>query len=413
LKRFAEALVSHDRALAFRPHDVGALSNRGIALALLGRFDEALASYDRALAIRPDHAEVLNNRGKAFREVKRLDEALASYDRALRFDPGNADHHLNRALLLLLTGSFADGWHEYEWRRKTKGRGERTFNAPEWAGEDVSGECLLFYSERGLGDTIQFARFARSAASRAARVVLEVPVALEGLLQRLHGGATIVRAGAPVPDFDRHLPLMSVPFVLGWTPEQGAAETPYLSADPVRVDRWSRRLPGGGFRVGIAWQGNPAAPADRGRSIPLRAFPPLGQIPGVRLISLQKGSGVEQMADLPPGMAVDSLGADFDSGPDAFLDTAAVMMHLDLIVTSDTAVAHLAGALGRPVWIALRHVPDWRWMLDCEDSPWYPTARLFRQRRTGDWNEVFERMTRELAQAVGGNSPSASPTRRA
>jgi tetratricopeptide (TPR) repeat protein len=410
LKRFAEALASHDRALALRPHDVGALNNRGITLALLDRFEEALASYDRALAIRPDHPEVLNNRGKALRELMRFDEALASYDRAIEIDPGKADHRLNRALLLLLLGNFDDGWREYEWRRKTKGRDERTFNAPEWAGADPSGERLLLYGEQGLGDTIQFARFTRSAARRRAMVILEVPAALEGLLQWLDCGATIVRTGAPAPDFDRHLPLMSLPFILGWAPQRSAAETPYLSADPVRVDQWSQRLPGAAFRIGIAWQGNPAAPADRGRSIPLRAFAPLGRIPGVRLISLQKGSGVEQLADLPLGMMVETLGADFDNGPDAFLDTAAVMMHLDLIVTSDTAVAHLAGALGRPVWIALKHVPDWRWMIDREDSAWYPTASLFRQTRAGDWDDVFARMARELAHAIAGNSPPASPT---
>jgi tetratricopeptide (TPR) repeat protein len=400
LKRFEEALASYDRALAIRPDYADALNGRGNWLHQHQRCDEALASYDMALAIRPDYAEALNNRGNALLELRRFDEALASYERAFRLDPGDADHRLNRALLLLLTGSFADGWREYEWRRKTKGR-ERAFNGREWAGEDVSGERLLLYSEQGLGDTIQFARFARSVARRGARVILEVPAPLGGLLQRLDGDAIILRAGDPLPDFDRHLSLMSAPFILGWT-----GEIPYLSADPIRIDQWSKRLPAGVFRVGIAWQGNPAAPVDKGRSIPLTAFAPLGRIPGVRLISLQKGSGVEQLADLPPGMVVETLGADFDSGPDAFLDTAAVMMHLDLIVTSDTAVAHLAGALGRPVWMVLKHVPDWRWMIDREDSPWYPTARLFRQTDAGNWDEVFTRVAADLTQVVA-NSETA------
>jgi tetratricopeptide (TPR) repeat protein len=406
LKRFEEALASYDRALAIRPDYADALNGRGNWLHQHQRCDEALASYDKALAIRPDYAEALNNRGNALLDLRRFNEALASYDRALRLDPRDADHRLNRALLLLLTGSFAEGWREYEWRRKTKGR-ERTLNGREWAGEDVSGERLLLYSEQGLGDTIQFARFARSVARRGAGVILEVPAPLGGLLKRLDGDAIILRAGDPLPDFDRHLPLMSAPFILGCTPEQGAGEIPYLSADPIRIDQWSKRLPAGVFRVGIAWQGNPAAPVDKGRSIPLTAFAPLGRIPGVRLISLQKGSGVEQLADLPPGMVVETLGADFDSGPDAFLDTAAVMMHLDLIVTSDTAAAHLAGALGRPVWIVLKHVPDWRWMIDREDSPWYPTARLFRQIDAGNWDEVFTRVAAELTQVVA-NSATAS-----
>jgi tetratricopeptide (TPR) repeat protein len=406
LKRYEEALESYDRALAIRPDYAEALNGRGGALLDLERYEEALTSYDRALALRPDYASPFNNRAKVLLELKRLDEALTSYDRALQLDPDNAEHRRNRALLLLLTGFFAEGWREYEWRRKIKQRGERTFDRPEWAGEDVSGGRLLLYSEQGLGDTIQFVRFARLTARRGARVILEVPAPLGGLLQRLDGHATIVRAGEPLSDFDRHLPLMSAPFILDWTPEQGTVEIPYLSADPARVDQWSRRLPAGVFRVGVAWQGNAAAPVDKGRSIPLTAFAPLGRIPGVRLISLQKGPGLEQMADLPPDMVVETLGTDFDSGPDAFLDTAAVMMHLDLIVTSDTAVAHLAGALGRPVWIVLKHVPDWRWMIDREDSPWYPTARLFRQQRAGNWEEVFARVADELAQ-VAANSETA------
>jgi FkbM family methyltransferase len=406
LGRYEEALASHDRSLTIRADDVNALNCRGITLWELDRFEEAVASYDRALAIRRDYPHALNNRGKALRELKRLDEALASYDRALELGPGNADHRLNRALLLLLLGSFGDGWREYEWRRKTKEWGGRTLTGPEWAGEDISGQRLLLYGEQGLGDTIQFARFARSLAGRGAKVILEVQARLGGLLQRLDCEAIIVRAGEKLPDYDGHLPLMSVPFVFGWTPDRDAGEIPYLSADPIRVEQWLSRLPADVFRVGIAWQGRPSAPIDKGRLIPLKAFAPLSQVPGVTLISLQKGPGVEQLADLPPGMAIQMLGADFDSGPDAFLDTAAVMMHLDLIVTCDTAVAHLAGALGRPVWIVLRQVPDWRWMMDRSDSPWYPTALLFRQTRSGDWNEVFEKMASALAPAVAVNASS-------
>jgi hypothetical protein len=211
-----------------------------------------------------------------------------------------------------------------------------------------------------------------------------------------------------LPTSDLHCSLLSVPGAFGTTLATIPGGVPYLAARPATVAAWRRRLtdqqglsssplPPRVFRVGVAWQGNPGVPADKGRSIPLKAFAPLCRIPGVRLISLQKGSGTEQLANLPPGMGVETLGVDFDSGPDAFLDTAAVMMHLDLIVTCDTAVAHLAGALGRPVWIVLKHVPDWRWMMDREDSPWYPTACLFRQTRAGDWDEVFTRVEAELA----------------
>lgn len=396
LKRFEEALESYDRALAIRPDHIEALNNRGCALKELGQIEEALASYERALAVRPDFADAFNNRGNALLELGQTGEALASYDRSVDLNAQNAEYRFNRSLLLLLLGSFDEGWREYEWRRRRKISVERTFNVPEWEGEPVSGKRLLLYSEQGFGDTIQFARFARCVTNLGAQVILEVQAPLGGLLRRLDGEAIIVRRGEPLPEFDLRLPLVSVPFVLGLVPQRLPAEAPYLSADPVRVDLWSSRLPTRGLRVGIAWQGNPSLSTDKGRSIPLKAFAPLARISGVTLISLQKNTGVEQLADLPPGMAVETLGADLDAGPDAFVDTAAVMMNLDLIVSCDTAVAHLAGALGRPVWVLLRKAPDWRWMLDREDTPWYPTARLFRQIGPGDWDDVLNKVAAEL-----------------
>ena len=211
----------------------------------------------------------------------------------------------------------------------------------------------------------------------------------------------MISAGERVPDFDFRLPLVSAPFRLGFDPNREPAEIPYLSAEPDLVAAWAEQLPARGLRVGIAWQGRADTPLDKGRSFPLRALAPLAQVPGVTLISLQQNAGTEQLAELPAGMAVATLGDGFDAGPDGFVDTAAVMASLDLVVTSDTSIAHLAGALGRPVWIALRHVPDWRWMLDRDDSPWYPTARLFRQRRPGDWSEVAERMAAALSAVPG------------
>jgi predicted O-linked N-acetylglucosamine transferase (SPINDLY family)/glycosyltransferase involved in cell wall biosynthesis/SAM-dependent methyltransferase len=396
LNRYEEALASFDRALAIRPGYVEALSNRGCALKEQGRPEEALENFDRALTIRPDNAGALNNRGCTLLELMRFQEALASYDRSVDLDPQNAEYHNNRSLLLLMLGSFEEGWREYEWRRKRKSWEERKFQAPEWAGEPISGKRLLLYGEQGLGDTIQFARFVRSLTALGAMPILEVQPPLGALLRRLDGQAIIVRQNEELPDFDLQLPLLSVPFALGYTPDQNSPAPPYLSADPDRVEFWSRRLPTRGFRVGIAWQGNPLQPTDKARSIPLRAFASLARLAGIVLVSLQKDAGVDQLAALPLGMVVESLGVDFDAGRDAFLDTAAVMMNLDLVITCDTAVAHLAGALGRPVWIMLKQVPDWRWMLDREDSPWYPTARLFRQTRAGDWDEVLARVAVEL-----------------
>jgi tetratricopeptide (TPR) repeat protein len=397
LGRYEAAAKSYERALALRPDYVQAYVNRADLLKQLERFDEAVTSYDRALALQPKLPHALNNRALALVELQRFAAALESHDRAIQLDPENADHRLNRAVLLLQLGNFADGWREYEWRRKQQVWTESAFTAPEWTGESVAGKRVFLFCEQGFGDAIQFARFAGSVTRLGGTAVLGARPGLERMLERLQGGPVVVRDGAKPPVFDLRLPLMSAPHVLGFAPDQVPAAVPYLSADPDLVERWSRRLPAGGFKIGIAWQGKFGVPVDRGRSIPLRAFAPLGRIPDVRLISLQKYEGVEQLADLPAGMTVETLGGDFDAGPDAFLDTAAVMMHLDLVVTSDSAVAHLAGALARPVWIVLRQVADWRWLLDREDSPWYPTARLFRQRRAGDWDEVFTRVAAELA----------------
>ena len=395
LKRFNEAVASYDRALALKPDHVEAHNNRGIALDELGRHEDALASYTQALTLNPDYAEAHNNRGTCLIDLGRCDEALASYDAALALNAGYVECCWNRSLLLLRLGRFAEGWRDYEWRRKRDAWEPQTFAGPEWTGEAAAGKRLLFYSEQGLGDTIQFARFAGTVAAAGAEVVVQVQPPLRRLIGSL-GGVTVIGKGDRLPAVDAHLPLMSLPNVLGTIPVGG-----YLAAEPERVRAWSKRLPRGTFNVGIVWQGNPNAKCESGRSIPLRAFAPLAAVPGVRLVSLQKNEGAEQLRDLPSGMAVETLGKAFDAGPDAFLDSAAVLMNLDLVITSDTAMAHLAGALGRPVWIALQHVPDWRWMLERKDTPWYPTARLFRQSRSGDWDSLFARIAAELTRLVG------------
>jgi hypothetical protein len=221
----------------------------------------------------------------------------------------------------------------------------------------------------------------------------------------------VIARGTPPPSYDFHMPLMSLPAALRMSEAAIPADVPYLRAEPERAAAWRERLGQNGFKIGVAWQGRPGVAIDRGRSIPLRCFRPLARLPGLRLISLQKNHGVDQIENLPEGFAVETLGADFDAGSDAFLDTAAVMEDLDLVITSDTAIAHLAGALGRPVWLVLRHMPDWRWQLMREDSPWYPTARLFRQRRAGEWDEVFERVARELERVLAGERDRLQPAR--
>ena len=399
LDRFDEALESYDLALAVRPDHSETLNNRGLVLGELARFDEALECYERALAIRPNFAEAASNRGLALQELGRFEEALQSYDQALAINPHYEECRFNRGLLHLLTGRFAEGWQGYESRRKMARWAFGSLPGREWNTGYPEGKRLLLYAEQGLGDTIQFSRFACAVAAKGAEVFLQVQPALAGLLKGLRG-VTVIRYGEPPPQYDAHLPLMSVPRILNVTPETIPTGVPYLFAEPARVEAWAARLPIGKFRVGIAWQGKLDRQLDQGRSIPLRAFAPLCRIPGISLISLQKHQGLDQVARLPAGMAVETLGEEFDSGPDAFLDTAAVMMSLDLVISRDGVIVHLAGALGRPAWIALRRVPEWRWMMDREDSSWYPMARLFRQRRAGDWDEVFERIATEVARLV-------------
>ncbi len=395
LRRPEEALVSCDRAIALQPDSSDAYVNRGNALQHLQRLDEALASYDQAIALDPDDPTVHNNRATVLMLLQRYDEALAGYDRALALKPGEAETHFNKALGLLLLGQFAPGWRLYEWRKRRRPPiADRVVPQPLWTGaQDLRGKTLFIHWEQGLGDTIQFCRYANLAAARGARVLLDVQPPLRRLLQTLNPDIEIVAGADAAADY--HSPLLSLPAAFGTTLETIPAGTSYLHAEPDRVARWRRQIGDHGFKVGVCWQGS-TLKVDIGRSFPLAALHPLAVVPGVRLISLQKNEGSAQLQRLPAGMHVETLGEDFDREPDAFLDTAAVMVHLDLIITSDTAVAHLAGALARPTWVALKQVPDWRWLLERTDSPWYPMHRLFRQKAAGDWSGVFADMQREL-----------------
>ena len=386
LGRWQEALASYDGALAADPHHVDTLNNRGAMLQRLGRSEEAISNLAAVLERDPRHVEAINNRGTALRQLGRFAESRAAFDAVLEIQPDFEEARFNRAMLSLLEGRMEEGWRDYEARRRMRDWREWTLPGQEWTGQDLRGKRLLLYFEQGLGDTLQFARFARFLAEAAGEVVLRAQSPINALLRSM-GSVTVIDRDEADQDCDYHLPLMSTPFALGHeAPEYIARPGPYLFADPDRVKRWAGRLGGEGLKIGLSWQGNPQVDVDYGRSVPLAAYQPLGQVPGVRLISLQKNAGTEQLDSLPPGMSVETLGPNFDAGPDAFLDTAAVMMSLDLVVTNDTSMAHLAGALGRPVWIMLSSTPDWRWLMERLDSPWYPTARLFRQSRTGEWD---------------------------
>lgn len=412
-RRLDEAAAAARRAVAVQPSHAEALSTLGNLLRQLDRLASSILAQRNAILFRPACAEALNNLGNSLHDLGRLDEAVTTYGRALASRPDFTDAHWNRALSRLLGGDFSRGWDDYEWRLRQEGfqAPGGPFPQPLWRGEEPARGTLLVHAEQGFGDTIQFIRYVPAAVARGWRVAVEAPRPLLRLLGSLpvpEGRVTLVAKGDPLPPFDAHCPLLSLPRAFRTELATIPAPIPYLGADPERVAAWEPRLPPrttdtdaqGGLQVGIVWQGNPQAAVDRGRSVPLAEFAPLARIPGLRLVSLQKNHGLEQLDRLPDGMTVTVLGPDFDDGPDAFHDTAAVMMGLDLIVTTDTAIAHLAGALGRPVWLALKAVPDWRWLMTREDCPWYPTMRLFRQTRPGDWRPVFARMAGDLFQIM-------------
>ena len=395
--QLAEAAACFGEALRLNPTYAGAYNNLGNAHRDRGCCQEAADCYAAALRCRPDFPEAHNNLGALRALEGKWDQALACYEQALHLRPDYADAHWNRAIAWLIQGDFERGWPEFEWRWRQPQVGPPPFPAPFWDGTPLCGKTILLYAEQGLGDTFQFIRYAPLVKERGGQVVMACQRPLRHVLRRCPGVDRLVAEGDPVPGFDVHAPLMSLPGILGTTLATIPARVPYLSADSVLVEQWHRELSSfRGFRIGIAWQGDPRHPVDRWRSIPLEEFAPLSMLPGTHLFSLQKGPAVTQLGQLADRCRVIDLGSSLDESSGAFMDTAAAMMNLDLVVTSDTAIAHLAGALGVAVWVILGRVPDWRWLLDREHSPWYPTMRLFRQEQRGDWQGVLRRVAAEV-----------------
>lgn len=411
LRRYADAATSYERALQLKPDFLEAHVYRGMALGNIERYEEALASFDRSIALQPGNADAHYNRGNVLGALRRHDDALASFERALTLQPKYVQARWNCALLKLLRGEWCQGLELYEARfNMDELQGPvRRFSQPRWTGqESLSGKTILLWAERGLGDTLQFSRYVSQVRAQGANVILEVQQALESLLKAQFPGVRVTAQGAALDDFDYHCPLLSLPLAFRTEVQSVPAEVPYLEADHDAVESWARRLPHGDVvKVGIAWQGNLDAEKNwaRGRSIPLSAFRALARDPNVCLVSLQTGVGAQQLASVDFRDRILFFGAALDPGPSAFLDTAAVMMSLDLVITADTSVAHLAGALAVPVWVALHATSEWRWLLDRRDSPWYPTMRLFRQRRAGDWSIVFEEIAVELLRRVAELRP--------
>jgi len=406
-RKLDEAIRSFRHALQLDPQFAEAFHNLGSALADNDQLGEAVNAYRRSLKLKPYSAETWTNLGVALTAQGKIEEAVASFDSALQTNPSNVDARGNRALLWLLQGDFHRGWREYEWRWKSNQLHRQDFAQPGWDGSPLSSRTILLHSEQGLGDTLQFVRYASLVKQQnpAAKVVVGCQRRLTNLLSRCPAIDKVVGAGDPLPPFDVHSPLLSLPGIFQTTLETIPAQVPYLFPDPKLVVHWRNKLGNvRGLRIGINWQGRFGEGEFRKRNIPLELFASLAKLPGVQLISLQKREANESHFQQNTPFTVFDPGPEFDTVHGAFEDSAAIMMNLDLVITSDTSVPHLAGALGVPVWLALPFVPDWRWLQNRWDSPWYPTMRLFRQQAAGNWSGVFEAMRVELSNLVAGRS---------
>jgi tetratricopeptide (TPR) repeat protein len=433
--RPADAALCYQKAIAANPQLASAHSNLGNALQKLGHPEDAIACYQKALALHPDFADAHFNLGNVLAECGRLQPAIDCFDTAARLNPGNADAHFNMgntlgrlgrlaeaaaclrratgcrpdfssahnnlAMALLAQGDFAQGWREYEWRwhMPTMRDSRRDFPQPQWRGEAAPGKTLLIHAEQGFGDTLQFCRYATLAAARGLRVILEVPDPLVRLLRGLPGVADILARGHPLPPFDLHCPMVSMPLAFATTLETIPSTPKYLQADTAQTEAWARRFAasGNGLRVGLAWAGNPRphsaelSAIDRRRSLNPALLAPLFTVPGATFFSLQK-DGPAPPADFPLIDVMDEMRD--------FADTAALIETLDLVISVDTAIVHLAAALGKPVWVLERFDSCWRWLNGRRDSPWYPSIRLYRQKLPGDWDSVLTEVRGALRDAA-------------
>jgi Flp pilus assembly protein TadD len=395
LERHEQAIASCRRALAINANLAEAHYNIGNALYALDRHEEAIASFRSALEIKPDDIEVHNNLGLALNDLNRQREAIVLFDRALALNPDFADAHWNRGLALLALGDFRNGLEEYEWRWRTNVTAPmQDFPRPLWLGAtDPRGKTILLHADQGFGDTIQFVRYAPMLAAKGARVMLQVLAPVKALMSGLEGVERVVARGEPLPDFDCHCPLSSLPRAFGTGLESIPARIPYLRASADRVAKWKALLAGGaGPRVGLTWSGNLSTRRHRHRSISLARLLPLLSVPGVRFVSLQKDMSEADARTLEGLPDITHIGDRLND----FADTAAAVSLLDLVISIDTSLVHLAGAMGKPVWVMMLLTQDWRWLLEREDSPWYPSARLFRQTSVGDWDSVIERVRAAL-----------------
>jgi tetratricopeptide (TPR) repeat protein len=410
LKQFEAAVVSFDQAIALKPDYALAYGNRGIAFWNLKQFEAAVVSHDQAIALKPDYAEAYSNRGIAQQGLGLFDAAMVSFDQAIARQPDSAESHFNRSLLSLLRGDFEQGWAEHEWRWRKEdvstSKDKRDFSQPLWLGEEsLQGKTILLYSEQGFGDTLQFCRYVSLVSTLGARVILEINSVLHGLMGSLPQGGHRVVKGHRLPDFDYHCPLLSLPLAFKTRLKTIPSEVPYLKADAVKIHTWQTRL---GVkiktRIGLVWSGNPEHKNDVYRSISLAAL--VNHLPSqFQYVCLQKEIRQVDQATLDDHPEI----LRYPDQITDFADTAALCELMDLVISVDTSAAHLAGALGKPVWVMLPFVPDWRWLLDRDDSPWYPSAKLYRAVQPNNWQSVFERVATDLQDDQTSQSSSEIP----
>jgi len=389
-----EAISCYRKVLQIVPDFVDAYNSLGNLMKKQGMVEEAINCYQKALQINPVNPGILNNLGNVLYEAGCFDKALITYQNALELDPDYPYSHFHISRVLLLSGNYKQGWKEYEWRWKTKDYFERDFSQPLWDGSDISGSTILLYTEQGLGDAIQFIRYVPLVVQLGATIIVECQKELVSLFRNVKGIKQVISMGEQSPPFDMHCPLLSLPLEFNTTIETIPAEIPYIKVNTAFLQKWKDKLSDDNskLKVGLVWAGSPTFKRSHLKKCPLEMFSPLAHNEDITFYSLQKGKAAEQAKTPPDRMNL----VDYTDEIDDFSDTAALIMNLDLVISVDTAVAHLSGALGKPVWTLIPFAPDWRWMLNREDSPWYPTMRLIRQPSPGDWESVINSVLKKL-----------------
>lgn len=394
------AISAYRKAISLQPNSAEAHVNFGAMLIETGEVESAIAAYRRAIALKPDFPEAYVNLGTGLREQAQFDPAIEAYRKAISLKPDLPEAHSSLGMVLLAQGKFEEGWNEYEWRWKSQEYAPRRWTLPHpmWDGSDLNGRVIALRPEQGFGDTIQFIRYAKLVAQRGGRVLFGCEDELRPLLRDVPGIWHWASPSTPMPKFDCYCPLLSLPRLFHTDLSSIPADIPYLFADPAKAGAFANRLAQypSTAKVGLVWAGGRVHKNDRNRSMSLAALMPLLRVPGVRFVSLQKGDPAAQARSIPKAIGF----IDWTRELDDFAATAALIANLDLVITVDTSVAHVAGAMGKPVWVMLPRVADFRWLLDREDSPWYPTMRLFRQQQIGDWANVVARVAAALSQWI-------------